>query len=325
VYRRALAEADRFEDHERDYDLRDATRRDHFAATFPTSLPDDLYCDSWLAQNGIDLIDDAPEEKPWFLEVSFVGPHDPMDVTREMFEWYRGDDSVEFPGPAPVGADDGFDGRTHNEIRRNYAAIVENIDRWVGRYLDRLEQRGELEDTLVIFTSDHGEMLGDHGRWKKHSPYQSSVGVPLVTAGPGIESRSGRCDEPVTTLDLYATILEYAGLDSGEVDSRSLGPLLRADASTRRECVRSGLGPWRMAFDGRYKLVTGYDPSPSEYDLSLGDKEQVAEFHALDDEKQRTLREEREDILFDHATDPNETQNVADSNPDVVERLKAHL
>lgn len=325
VYRRYLRDRGLLADHKRDYRIRSETRKHHFASTFPTPLPDDAYCDSWLAQNGLDLIDDAPTDQPWFLEVSFVGPHDPLDVTEEMYGWYRDDDRVDFPGPEPLGPDDGFDGRTHNEIRRNYAAIIENIDRWVGRYLDRLEEWGELENTLVVFTSDHGELLGDHGRWKKHSPYHSSVGVPMVVAGPGVEARPGRCSEPTSVLDLHATFLEYGGLEPGDVDSRSMRPFLDGEAETHREFVRSGLGPWRMVYDGRYKLIAGYDQSREQYDFALGDKEQIGAFNEFDEQEQQTFRTNRERILFDRKLDPNETQNVADAYPETVEELTEHL
>jgi arylsulfatase A-like enzyme len=317
VYRCYLLERDLLETHKKDFALRSGTHRDHFAATFPTPLPDEAYCDSWLAQNGLDLIESAPEDRPWHLMVSFIGPHDPLDVTHEMYEWYREDKAVDFPGPAPLGADDGFDGRTHNEIRRNYSAIVENIDHWVGRYLDRLRERDELENTLIVFSSDHGEMLGDHGQWKKHSPYQASAGVPMVVAGPGVEPR-GRCEEPVTVLDAHATFLDYAGVTPGDIDSRSLRPFLTGETDAHREVVHSGLGPWRMVYDGRYKLISGYDPDDDNVD-------QVGEFVELDDEKQQMLLEERNDILFDLRTDPNETQNIIGDRPDIADELSEHL
>jgi len=298
VYQRYLEDRGLLDAHIRDFDMRWGTRKDNFAATFPTPLDDEAYCDSWLARRGLELIEGAPDDRPWHLEVSFIGPHDPLDVTHEMYEWYRGENAVDFPGPAPMGPADGFDGRTHNEIRRNYAAMVENIDRWVGEYLDYLEETGELENTLVVFASDHGEMLGDHGRWKKHSPYEASVGVPMVVAGPGVEARGGT-DEPASVVDLHATFLDYAGLDHGEVDSRSLRPFLSGETDDHRDCVHAGLGPWRMVSDGRYKLVEGYDDSQDGYDLILGDKDQVNEYEALTEEEQRAVREQRPTMLFD--------------------------
>jgi arylsulfatase A-like enzyme len=300
--------------------IEDVDRRDSAATepgvygTFPTPLPEDAYCDNWIADNGIELLEATPADEPWFLQVNFVGPHFPRDVTEEMHGWYRNPD-VAFP--APVDPDPAYDADEQQALRRNYAAMVENIDRRLGDVLDRLAERGELEETLVVFASDHGEMLGGHGALGKVSPRQPSVGVPLVVAGPGVEPR-GRVSEPATLLDLHATVLDYAGLAPGEVDSRSMRAFLAGDGDHPRTVVRSGLGPWRLAFDGRYKLIRGYDP-----DRRAGD--QVG---ALDDGSQadlaRRLRE-REPVLFDLSADPGERRNVAPANPGVVERLDSRL
>ncbi|MFB6173371.1 MAG: sulfatase, partial [Halobacteriales archaeon] len=99
--------------------------------TFPTPLPEEAYTDNFVGRAGSELIADAPDDRQWFLQVNFPGPHDPWDVTEEMHGWYRGENAVDFPGPAPLSPDDGYTGDVHNEIRRNYAAMVENIDRWL--------------------------------------------------------------------------------------------------------------------------------------------------------------------------------------------------
>jgi arylsulfatase A-like enzyme len=235
-------------------------------------------------------------------------------VTEEMHGWYR-DPDVDFP--EPVDAGDRFDDETHQAVRRNYAAMVENIDRWLGRYLDRLEERGERENTLIVYASDHGEMLGDHGQWNKRSPYGPSAGVPLVIDGPGVASR-GVVPEPATILDLHATFLDYAGVDPGDIDSESMRPYLDGAADGVREVVTSAIGPWRLAFDGRYKLIRGYDPDRTA-------NEQVSEFDAWSEGDVNEVLEDRPPILFDHETDPDERENVASEHEDVVERLSAHV
>ena len=235
-----------------------------------------------------------------------------------MHGWYR-DPDVEFP--EPVAPDDELDAETHQEIRRNYAAICENVDRWLGRYLDVLEERGEREETLVVFASDHGELLGDYGGWTKSSPRQASAGVPLAVAGPDVESR-GRVDEPASVLDLQATFLDYAGVDPGDVDSRSLRPYLEGETERHREVVRSGLDPWRLAFDGRYKLIVGYD---DEHDPLTGGV--TGAFDPGDDraETRARIHERTDPILFDLREDPDESTDVADQHPDVVDRLRSHV
>ncbi len=217
-------------------------------SSFATPLPDDAYCDNWIGQNGLDLLAAAPADRPWFLQVNFTGPHNPWDITEAMKGLYA---EVDFPQPYAAGDDPP---EALLEVRRNYAAMVENIDRWVGAYMEALERSGQLDNTLVVFSSDHGEMLGDHDRWGKSLPHQPSIGVPLTVAGPGVLAGHA-VDAPTTILDLVATFLEAGQADPlPAMDSLSLWPQLKGE-STARSCVFSALGDWRAAFDGRYKLV----------------------------------------------------------------------
>jgi arylsulfatase len=276
----------------------------NFSTTRPAPLPEDAYVDNWVGRRALEFLEAAPRDRPWFLFVNFVGPHEPLDVTAEMHGWYR-DPDVAFP--APVDPGDELDAETHQEIRRNYAAMCENVDRWLGEYLDAIDARGERQETIVVFASDHGELLGDHGAWTKKSPLRASTGVPLVAAGPGVQSR-GHVSEPVSLLDLHATVLEYAGLDSEGLDSRSLVPYLAGETDEHRPVVRSGLdpdegGPWRLVFDGRYELIVGED-LPSVNGLST---------------------EHESPVLFDLKTDPNERHDVADEQPAVLARLAEYL
>jgi len=123
-----------------------------------------------------------------------------------------------------------------------------------------IEERGERENTIVVYASDHGEMLGDHGMWYKRSPYRQSVNVPFLISGPGVENR-GVVEDPVTILDLHATFRDYASIETGENDSRTMRPYLEGDTDDHRDVVTSGIYYWRLAFDGRHKLIRGFDPS----------------------------------------------------------------
>jgi arylsulfatase len=237
--------------HVADFDRR---RKEGYAGTFPTPLPDEAYCDNWIGQNGLRLLSEAPKDRPWYLSVNFTGPHNPEDITTAMETGVR---KRSFPQPNGSKA---YTPEVHVAIRQNYTAMVENLDRWVGIFLDELRRRSELDRTVVVFSSDHGEMLGDHDRWGKSVPWQPSVSVPLIMAGPKIQ-RDRRVTLPVTTLDLPATFLEYSGLSTNpDMQSHSLRALVEGKASRHREVVTSALGSWRMAFDGRYKLIQGFDP-----------------------------------------------------------------
>ena len=236
-------------------------RRREKMASFPTPLPDFAYCDNWIGENAIALLRRTPTDRPWFLQVNFTGPHNPWDVTPAMARWYGG---VQFPPPIAAGADSPAE---HNAVRANYAAMIENIDRWVGRLLDEVRARGEEDNTLVAFSSDHGEMLGDHGHWGKTLPYQPSLAVPLIVAGPGIPGNR-RHDGPATILDLPATFLDFAGATPlTGAESRSLRPLLEGRDSRSRSHVFSALDEWRAVFDGRFKLIENFGPKPLLFDL----------------------------------------------------------
>jgi arylsulfatase len=226
-----------------------------YAATYPTPLPEETYCDNWLARQGLDLLDAAPRNKPWFLQVNWTGPHNPEDITARMESQVR---SLRMP--VPNGANQ-YSAAMNQAIRQNYTAMCENIDRTIGLYLDKLTSTGQLDNTVILFSSDHGEMLGDHGQWGKVVPYQPSASVPLTIAGPGIAG--GKTSAAlVNHIDLTATCLDFAGIPIPRgMDSRSLRPVLEGRNITHREVLFSGLGAWRMAFDGEYKVITGFNPS----------------------------------------------------------------
>ena len=143
-------------------------------------------------------------------------------------------------------------------MQREYAqyyGMITQIDGLVGRVLDDLESRGELGRTLVILTSDHGDMLGDHGLHHKRRFYEQSVGVPIVMAGPGVpgalaRGRPVRTPSPVLveTLDVFPTVLEAASIprsDAPATPGRSLFAALDGPRDWRR-AVFSELGTWSM-------------------------------------------------------------------------------
>ncbi|MBC7234281.1 MAG: sulfatase-like hydrolase/transferase [Chloroflexi bacterium] len=260
-------------------------RKEHMDA-YTTVLPDDAYCDNWIAENGLRFLRGFPPGQPWHLVINFTGPHNPMDVTASMRERWQ---DVNLPLPHDNDHPD-KEGLLRN--RQNYAAMIENIDRHVGRFIAALRERGELENTLIVYASDHGEMLGDHGRWGKSTWYTPSVGIPLIVAGPGLVQ--GSASEALVSLhDLTATFLELAGVDPlPEMDAHSLLPILQGRATTHRDIVISGLDDWRMVYDGRYKLV---------------------------------VSSERPPLLYDLTADPYEDRNIADQRPELVSRLREVL
>lgn len=273
--------------------------------TDPTPIPDYAYCDNWIARSALALIDSAPGGQPWFLQVNFTGPHDPMDVTVSMSERVH-DRTL----PSPI-ANDQLPPSQHLQIRRNYAAMIENIDSRCGEILDSLARRGALANTVVIYSSDHGEMLGDLGHWAKVIPYEPSLSVPMVIAGPGLASGQ-RAAFPVSHVDLTATILEMAGASpEGPLDGFSLVPVLRGDLkSFDRDLVHAGLGTWRATSDSRYKYIRGYIPGSSMAEITTGS------YSATDD---------LPELLFDIEEDPHELHDLSRSAPRALKTMRDAL
>ena len=253
---------------------------------YTTALPDNAYCDNWLAENGLQFLRNFPAGQPWHLVVNFTGPHNPMDVTARMRAAWE---DVAF---APPRNNDKPDREGLLRNRQNYAAMIENIDRLVGEFLAAVTARGELGNTLIVYASDHGEMLGDQGRWGKCHWRTASAGVPLIVAGPEV-CRDVVSDALVSVRDLAATFLDYADAPVlPGMDACSLRPVLEGKRENHRQTVVCGLQDWRLAFDGRYKLVR---------------------------------QDEQPDQLFDLDCDPWEEQDIACANPGIVTRLAVAL
>lgn len=225
-------------------------------------LPKEDYCDNWVGNNALTEIEHFEKDKPWHLVVNFVGPHDPYDVLPEMAESTGHRD---FPA---AHANEKDDVEESTRRRRYYAAMIENIDRMAGDMIAAIEARGDLENTIIVYSSDHGEMLGDHGRWAKSVPFDPSVRVPLIVKGPGVIAGQVR-DDLISMHDICALVLEAAGAanDAG-MDCKSPWPALRGDSAEHRDYLSIGLNNWRLIVEGDYKYVQYKDGGQSLVDQS---------------------------------------------------------
>ncbi len=178
---------------------------------------------------------------PLLLKVSLLQPHYPFFTDEAKFKYYlnRVPLHTDMPCDHPVLS------QSHQnqpldvsprDIKRATAAyygMVETVDEHYGRILDKLDMVGQdIDDWIVIYTSDHGEMLGQHGLWEKGRFYEASVRVPLIIRWPAGFDGGRICEKNVNLCDLFATICELSGLPVPEgLDSRSLVPLLTGDQS----------------------------------------------------------------------------------------------
>lgn len=216
----------------------------------PSTFPQHLYEDDWTATQAATLLKRAPHDKPWFLWVSFPGPHPPFAVTALMDE---GKDRRTWPSPVDSTQRVPLCERSkhlpsNDRSRCNYGAEIENLDRLFGEVLAAVNARGNSveNDTVVCFFSDHGEMLNDHDDIDKSKPWQGALNVPLVCAGPGIQANVS-VDVPIATIDIGATMLDIADAwkyRNANMTAKSFRGLLERDVergSRNRTVILSGL------------------------------------------------------------------------------------
>ena len=166
------------------------------------------------------------DDRPFFLVASFIHPHDPYVARPEWWSLYDHDD-IDLPDDPPDSADPhtlrirsgiaadtiGYTEEQCRNARHGYYANTSYFDSWIGRLLRAVDETGHRDDTVVIVTSDHGDMLGDRGTWFKMSFFERSARVPLIMAGPGVASRS--VANVCSHLDLLPTLLDIIAIEGG--------------------------------------------------------------------------------------------------------------
>ena len=184
-------------------------------------LPEELHGSSWVSHRSIHHIKENAGKRPFFLWSSFIAPHPPFDVPDQWADLYKG---KELPPlkvsttPLSALAEENkniADYPTEAYLRRArelYFASISFVDYNIGKILQQLEDMGEYDNTLIIFTSDHGEMLGDYGTYQKFLPYDSSARVPLIVRYPEV-FKGGEVDRRFVDLnDILPTVLDAAGV-----------------------------------------------------------------------------------------------------------------
>jgi choline-sulfatase len=232
---------------------------------------------------------DRPDGRPFMLTVSIMHPHDPYQGPRQFWDRYEGA-TIDMPlhgkpGPRQRNA---VERRMHalydrDEIpvsaaqirraRRAYYAMISYCDDVLGRLLAALEASGIADETIVVVTSDHGDMLGERGLWYKMTFYERAVRVPLIVAGPGIRRR--RIAEAVSHLDLLPTLSRLCGapVDESGLDGSDLGPVLQGRARPKGEISGEYLAegydaPVVMMRRGSMKFIFSTAEGPELFDLA---------------------------------------------------------
>jgi len=265
----------------------------------------------WLQQRAAEKSD-----KPWVLFVSFICPHYPLTAPQQFFDLYR---DVELPKPYdrddrtrlshPVidamrgfwDYADHFDAASERLGLQNYYGLCSFLDDNVAQVLEALNSSGQVDNTQIVYTSDHGDMIGNHGIWAKSYMYEDSVGIPMTLTGPGIEA--GVNPTPVSLTDLASTIEQAVGAAPAVADREWQGRPLQ-DFVARPEGDRLLISEYHdggspcgfyMLRHGRWKLVFFAEGNPP--------------------------------LLFDLELDPRELTNLADdpAHGSIVQRMIEQL
>jgi arylsulfatase len=280
----------------------------------PAQMPAHLHATHWVGDRSLAFLRDRDRSEPFFLFSSFIHPHPPFSPPTPWNKLYRGPLMPLPTIPHQAEAlhtytnrhqnrykfrDNGLDYNLLRTMRAYYYACISFIDYQVGRIVAELEEQGILDDTLILFASDHGEFLGDYGCFGKRSMLDAAARVPLIARWPERFAQGGRCAVPTSLVDVMPTALQAAGVAPGaaRLDGLDLADVAANPAQERTvysQFQREALGLY-MAVDRRHKYV----------------------YSAPD----------RREFLFDRVQDPDETRSragIAFCQED-VRRMKAGL
>jgi arylsulfatase A-like enzyme len=229
---------------------------DHYPDTFEVLSGTESTVSYFLADNAIQhMAAFTQNDQPFFYMLNFWGPHSPYHASSQYVDIYR-----DTPIPQWPSFDEALSGKPsiHNAHRterlvdwqwpdferiiRYYYAAVTEIDAQVGRVVSWLKQAGQYDNTVIIFSADHGDSIGVHRGLtdKALFMYEETNRVPLIIRDPAASAQAGRADDRFAgTCDLYSTVLDFAGLNraDAELDGRSLRPLIDQSASSWRDCM----------------------------------------------------------------------------------------
>lgn len=226
----------------------------------PWGYAEELHPTNWVVTQSIDFLRRRDPGKPFFLMTSFVRPHSPLDPPQWCYDmyinqplksppvgdWAQQDD----PEQEALNTNCGkgvLHPRALHRARAAYYASITHVDNQIGRLLQALGEHNALHNTVILFTSDHGDLLGDHNLFKKTLPYEGSAGVPLILYDPGYlldGQRNSSYSNVVELMDVMPTLLDAAGLAIPAcVEGKSVLPLLD-----------NASAPWRQYIHGEHFL-----------------------------------------------------------------------
>ncbi|MEC8603264.1 MAG: sulfatase [Bacteroidota bacterium] len=248
--------------------------------------------------NAIEQLDQFAKNKTnFFLAVGFFRPHTPFVAPHKYFNLFDQNTMIipktsdEYLTTLPKPAAKSIRAKKNQlnlndslakEIKEAYYATVSFVDAQVGRILDHLDRTGLAQNTIVVFTSDHGYHLGEHGHWQKQTLFDNATKVPLIFTYPGIQKKGVKCEAPVELIDVYPTIMDLVNIN---VPKHVVGKSLKPIIDNEIESVRSSaLTRWKNGYSIKTKR---YRFTEWKFDGKLGHE------------------------LYDHKYDKEELNNLA--------------
>ncbi|HEX5102940.1 MAG TPA: sulfatase [Pirellulaceae bacterium] len=256
------------------------------------------------------------KDRPFFLAVGFFRPHTPYVSPKSYFELYPEkempvvqnvkEDQADIP-PAGLASYKREQDQLTDDLRRQalqaYYASISFMDAQVGRVTAALERLGLADNTIIVFTSDHGYHVGEHGLWQKMSLFEESSRVPLLIVAPGVSSQAGVVQSPVSHIDLYPTLAELCGVKAPDnLQGQSLVPLLK-DTSVKGR----GWAITQVTRGGGARRATVTTDVGSEGRRFFGYTLRTPRWRYTEWDEGEQGRE-----LYDHDADPRELMNLAD-------------
>ena len=302
---------------------------EHAAGVFP--LADSLHPTAWTAMKSIEVIDKYDKSKPLFLKVSFARPHSPYDPPKKYLDMYKGHNVAKpahskwaepfgkYPhNPEAAFGDYGDDYAVNSRV--HYAASVTFIDNEIGKIIAKLKDEGLYENSVIVFSSDHGDMLGDHHHWRKTYPFEGSAHIPYIVKLPASLTKITKPGEVIYKTaelrDVLPTFLEAAEVEiPTEIDGLSLyAPIRDGEKAVWREYIDMEHADtyrpnsaWVALTDGQQKYIWNYASGNEVYfDLSTdpneltdlsGDPERVAELKVWRERMAKHLEERGESFV----------------------------
>jgi arylsulfatase A-like enzyme len=265
----------------------------------PWPLADDLHPTAWIVREARKTLTEVPADKPLFLTTSFFAPHPPLFPPKRLFDAYLAQklpapahgDWVDWQALSPAGDKAGhrvlLEGDTLRATEAGYFGLIQQLDEQIVPLIADFKKRSRTAKRpwVIVFTADHGEMLGDHGFFRKCEPFEGAANVPFLVAGsPELGFKAGlRSMQPICLEDVMPTLLELAGASCPKpMDGISLVPVLRGEKPGVRDYLHSEHAPCysqQQAFhaltDGHFKYIwRPLDGTEHLFDLSKDPKEE---------------------------------------------------